>query len=206
MIGIGPYLTHKDTPFREQPNGSLAQTLRLIGILRLLFPYALIPATTALGTIHPQGREMGLRAGANVVMPNLSPVSVRKLYTLYEDKICTGRNPPSAEAVWNGGWLRRDMPLSRILATCGGDFIDVWKHCINPSGGLYPVFPSMSILPFEKICIKSICILRKICYNIKAIRNNNFACDTAYKFFPCFLKRCLRFHSAARYGICVMPS
>lgn len=90
MIGIGPYLTHKDTPFREQPNGSLAQTLRLIGILRLLFPYALIPATTALGTIHPQGREMGLRAGANVVMPNLSPVSVRKLYTLYEDKICTG--------------------------------------------------------------------------------------------------------------------
>ena len=54
------------------------------------FPYALIPATTALGTIHPQGREMGLRAGANVVMPNLSPVSVRKLYTLYEDKICTG--------------------------------------------------------------------------------------------------------------------
>ncbi|ERJ96473.1 hypothetical protein RUMCAL_01166 [Ruminococcus callidus ATCC 27760] len=58
----------------------------------------------------------------------------------------------------------------------------------------------------KKICIKSICILRKICYNIKAIRSNNFACDTAYKFFPCFLKRCLRFHSAARYGICVMPS
>ena len=55
-----------------------------------MFPYALIPATTALGTIHPQGREMGLKAGANVVMPNLSPVSVRKLYSLYADKICTG--------------------------------------------------------------------------------------------------------------------
>lgn len=90
MIGIGPYLTHKDTPFASQPNGSLALTLRLIAVLRLLFPYALIPATTALGTIHPQGREMGLKAGANVVMPNLSPVSVRKLYALYEDKICTG--------------------------------------------------------------------------------------------------------------------
>jgi biotin synthase len=90
MIGIGPYLTHKDTPFSRFPNGSLSLTLRLIAILRLLFPKALIPATTALGTIHPQGREMGLKAGANVVMPNLSPVSVRKLYSLYEDKICTG--------------------------------------------------------------------------------------------------------------------
>ena len=62
----------------------------MISILRLLFPYALIPATTALGTIHPQGRELGLKAGANVVMPNLSPVSVRKKYDLYENKICTG--------------------------------------------------------------------------------------------------------------------
>lgn len=62
----------------------------VISILRLMFPHALIPATTALGTIHPQGREMGLKAGANVVMPNLSPVRVRKLYDLYENKICTG--------------------------------------------------------------------------------------------------------------------
>lgn len=90
MIGIGPYLTQKDTPFFDQPNGSLKRTLRLLAILRLMFPYALIPATTALGTIHPQGREMGLKAGANVVMPNLSPVRVRKLYALYDDKICTG--------------------------------------------------------------------------------------------------------------------
>ena len=90
MIGIGPYITHADTPFRACKNGSYELTLRLIGILRLMFPYALIPATTALGTIHPQGRELGLKAGANVVMPNLSPTGVRKYYALYEDKICTG--------------------------------------------------------------------------------------------------------------------
>ena len=90
MIGIGPYLTHNQTPFKDKENGSFDLTLKLISILRLMFPYALIPATTALGTINPKGREMGLQAGANVVMPNLSPVSVRKLYTLYENKICTG--------------------------------------------------------------------------------------------------------------------
>ena len=90
MIGIGPFLTHRDTPFAEEPNGSLPLTLRLLAILRLMFPKALIPATTALGTIHPKGREMGLKAGANVIMPNLSPVGVRKKYELYENKICTG--------------------------------------------------------------------------------------------------------------------
>ena len=90
MIGIGPYLTHRDTPFADKPNGSLALTLRLLAVLRLMFPRALIPATTALGTVHPQGREMGLKAGANVIMPNLSPAGVRKKYELYENKICTG--------------------------------------------------------------------------------------------------------------------
>lgn len=90
MIGIGPYINHAQTPFAEFNNGSLELTLRLIAVLRLIFPYALIPATTALGTVHPAGRELGLKAGANVVMPNLSPVKVRKLYDLYENKICTG--------------------------------------------------------------------------------------------------------------------
>lgn len=90
MIGIGPFLRHGDTPFKDFENGSLELTVRLLGVLRLMFPYVLLPATTALGTIHPLGREMGLKAGANVVMPNLSPVSVRKLYELYENKICTG--------------------------------------------------------------------------------------------------------------------
>lgn len=97
MIGIGPFLTHKDTPFSVFENGSLKLTLKLISILRLTFPYALIPSTTALGTIHPEGREMGLKAGANVVMPNLSPMRVRKLYTLYDNKIATDEE--AAESV-----------------------------------------------------------------------------------------------------------
>ena len=90
MIGIGPFLSHQDTPFRDEQNGDLKLTLRLLSVLRLLFPKVLLPATTALGTIHPMGREMGLKAGANVIMPNLSPTSVRKKYMLYDNKICTG--------------------------------------------------------------------------------------------------------------------
>lgn len=90
MVGIGPFIPHKDTPFSEFPQGQLELTLFLIGILRLMLPDALIPSTTALGTIHPKGREMGILAGANVVMPNLSPVEVRKKYMLYDNKICTG--------------------------------------------------------------------------------------------------------------------
>lgn len=90
MIGIGPYITHSATPFADQPSGSAELTLRLLSILRLMFPYALLPATTALGTILPDGRERGLQAGANVVMPNLSPTAVRKKYEIYENKICTG--------------------------------------------------------------------------------------------------------------------
>ena len=90
MIGIGPYITHEQTPFADKKNGTAEQTLRMLSILRLMFPYALLPSTTALGTIHPNGRELGLKAGGNVVMPNLSPVNVRKLYELYENKICTG--------------------------------------------------------------------------------------------------------------------
>jgi iron-only hydrogenase maturation rSAM protein HydE len=90
MIGIGPFIPHKDTRFLNEKSGSLELTLLLIGILRLMHPNALIPATTALGTIDPNGREKGILAGANVVMPNLSPVSVRKKYLLYDNKICTG--------------------------------------------------------------------------------------------------------------------
>ncbi|MDR2344779.1 MAG: [FeFe] hydrogenase H-cluster radical SAM maturase HydE [Planctomycetaceae bacterium] len=90
MIGIGPFIAHHQTPFQNFKNGELKLTLRLISILRLLFPYALIPATTALGTIDPLGRELGILAGANVIMPNLSPVTVRKKYELYDNKICTG--------------------------------------------------------------------------------------------------------------------
>ncbi|MSS78316.1 [FeFe] hydrogenase H-cluster radical SAM maturase HydE [Anaerococcus sp. WCA-380-WT-2B] len=90
MVGIGPYISQHDTPFKDMENGSYKKTLRLVSILRLMFPYCLIPATTALGTINPFGREEGLRAGANVLMPNLSPTSYRELYSLYDNKICTG--------------------------------------------------------------------------------------------------------------------
>ncbi len=119
MIGIGPYITHADTPFKEFKSGSLELCLRLISILRLMFPEALIPATTALGTIHPLGREMGLKAGANVVMPNLSPVSVRKKYELYENKICTGE-----EAAECRGCLERRIEAAGFRAvTDRGDNI-----------------------------------------------------------------------------------
>ena len=93
MIGMGPFISQKDTPFKDYQNGSLELSLRMIAILRLMFPYALIPATTALGTIHPQGRELGLKAGANVVMPNLTPSDVRENYLLYDNKICIGDEP-----------------------------------------------------------------------------------------------------------------
>ncbi len=90
MIGIGPFIPHHDTPFRDEPAGTAELTLFLIGIIRLMFPKSLIPATTSLGTIDGKGRENGILAGANVLMPNLSPVSVRKKYLLYDNKICTG--------------------------------------------------------------------------------------------------------------------
>lgn len=124
MIGIGPYISHAETPFREHKNGTLSQTLRLIAVLRLMFPYALIPATTALGTIDPMGRELGLKAGANVVMPNLSPVSVRKLYDLYENKICTGE-----EAAQCRGCLEKRVKAAgyRIVTDRG----DVWIQIVQ---------------------------------------------------------------------------
>lgn len=90
MVGIGPFIAHKDTPFCNERSGTLDDTLFYLALLRLMLPNVLLPATTALGTIHPRGREMGVLSGANVVMPNLSPVSVRKKYMLYDGKICTG--------------------------------------------------------------------------------------------------------------------
>ena len=90
MIGIGPFIPQKDTPFREEKAGTLELTLFLLGLLRLMLPKVLLPSTTALSTIHPDGRKMGILAGANVVMPNLSPTEVRKDYLLYDNKICTG--------------------------------------------------------------------------------------------------------------------
>lgn len=90
MVGIGPFIPHHDTPFADKEAGTLELTLFLLGIIRLMLPSVLLPATTALGTINPRGRELGILAGANVVMPNLSPTDVREKYLLYDNKICTG--------------------------------------------------------------------------------------------------------------------
>ncbi len=90
MIGIGPFIPHKDTPFADFSAGSLESTLYMLALSRLICPTALLPATTALGTIDPSGREKGILAGANVVMPNLSPPDMRAKYTLYNNKLHTG--------------------------------------------------------------------------------------------------------------------
>jgi len=90
MVGIGPFMPQKDTPLKDAQSGTAEMTYILLSIVRLLLPKVLLPATTALGSIDPKGRENGLKAGANVVMPNLSPTNVRDKYLLYDGKICTG--------------------------------------------------------------------------------------------------------------------
>ena len=90
MVGIGPFIPHHDTIFAKEEAGSTDMTLFLLSIIRIILPKVLLPATTALGTMDPKGREKGLCAGANVIMPNLSPVKNRKQYELYDNKICTG--------------------------------------------------------------------------------------------------------------------
>ena len=118
MIGIGPFLPHKDTPFAKEKIGEMELTLILISILRLIFPLSLIPATTALGTIKEGGRELGILHGANVVMPNLSPMNVRKKYLLYNNKISTGTE--SAEGV---ELLKKSIDkIGYILTGARGDF------------------------------------------------------------------------------------
>ena len=90
MCGIGPFIPHKDTPFAHFPAGSVELTCKLLSIIRLIKPNILLPATTALGSLSPDGREQGLRSGANVVMPNLSPAATRKKYSLYNGKLSDG--------------------------------------------------------------------------------------------------------------------
>lgn len=107
MVGIGPFIPHHETRFANETAGSVGLTLLLLSVIRILLPKVLLPATTALGTMDPLGREKGLAAGANVVMPNLSPVKNRKQYDLYDNKICTGEE--AAEC--------RDCLEQRVLST-----------------------------------------------------------------------------------------
>jgi len=120
MIGIGPFLPHKETPFGKEPAGNLELTLFLVSILRLLFPKALIPATTALGTLQDGGRELGILAGANVVMPNLSPKHTRDKYSLYDHKLNTG-----AESGQGVNVLKNNMKsIGYEIVTARGDRYD----------------------------------------------------------------------------------
>lgn len=118
MVGIGPFISHGDTPFRDKADGTLEDTLFYLALLRLMLPNVLLPATTALGTIHPSGRELGILSGANVVMPNLSPLSVRKKYMLYDGKISTGDE--AAEGIKN---LKKRMEtIGCQIVTDRGDY------------------------------------------------------------------------------------
>ena len=117
MVGIGPFIPHHDTRYAEEKAGSVERTLLLLSIIRILLPGVLLPATTALGTMDPLGREKGLQAGANVVMPNLSPVKNRKQYELYDNKICTGEE--AAEC--RGCLSRRVASVGYRLVSDRGD-------------------------------------------------------------------------------------
>lgn len=121
MVGIGPFLPASGTPFEKESAGSAALTIALLSIIRLLLPKVLLPATTALGTAEEDGRERGIRAGANVIMPNLSPLRVREKYLLYDNKIATGDE--AAESIAH---LRRSMEkIGYQVVTDRGDSLNI---------------------------------------------------------------------------------
>ena len=123
MCGIGPFIPHRNTFFRDEPAGTPELTLFLLSVIRLILPEVLLPATTALGTIHPRGRELGILAGANVVMPNLSPAGVRKKYELYDNKICTGEESAQCRECLDN----RMRSIGYRLVTDRGD-APAWKR------------------------------------------------------------------------------
>ena len=115
------FIPHKDTMFAKELAGALELTLYMLGLIRLMLPKVLLPATTALGTIAENGRELGILAGANVVMPNLSPQNVRQKYLLYNNKLCTGDE--AAESLAN---LKQRMKnIGYEIAVSRGDNYDV---------------------------------------------------------------------------------
>lgn len=119
MVGIGPFIPASGTPFEHEPAGSVELTLRLLAIIRVMHPRVLLPATSALGTMHPQGRERAIRAGANVVMPNLSPRDTRALYSIYNNKLATG-----SEAAESAADIRARMAaIGMQVPTERGDYV-----------------------------------------------------------------------------------
>lgn len=119
MIGVGPFIPHPDTPLENEQVGTVEQTLRLIAVLRLVFPFAHLPATTAMGTLDPEGREKALEAGANVWMPNVTPQKVRPQYELYPNKICVGEDAGDCRACVS----LRLMSVGRRIAKGRGDAV-----------------------------------------------------------------------------------
>ncbi len=121
MVGIGPFIPHHETPLANEPSGSVELTLFLLSVIRIMLPSVLLPATTALGTAAGDGRERGMLAGANVVMPNLSPVKNRKMYELYDNKICTGDESAQCRMCLE----RRMSGVGFEVVSDRGDFINL---------------------------------------------------------------------------------
>ena len=118
MVGIGPFISHKETCFKDFENGSVEKTLFLLSVIRLMLPNVLLPATTALGTLCKNGRERGIMAGANVIMPNLSPADTREKYSLYDNKLATG-----CEAAENLEKLKKEIEITGCkIVTDKGDY------------------------------------------------------------------------------------
>ena len=118
MCGIGPFIPHEDTPFGAYPAGRIDLTVFLLSLVRLIKPNILLPATTALGSVEEGGRERGIRAGANVVMPNLSPFSVREKYALYNNKLSSGIEPAQSLAL-----LKKQMNGIGYRVVCARGYI-----------------------------------------------------------------------------------
>lgn len=120
MVGIGPFIPHKDTPFGKYDHGNVELTLFLLSLIRIMLKKVLLPSTTALGTVNENGRQLGILSGANVVMPNLSPANVRKKYLLYDNKICTGDE--AAESLKS---LKKTMAeIGYEIVEARGDYVD----------------------------------------------------------------------------------
>ncbi len=131
MIGVGPFIPHPGTPLKEAKGGTVEQTLRLVAALRLVFPHAHIPATTAMGSLDPKGREKALMAGANIVMPNVTPTTVRPQYAIYPGKICTGDDARHCR----GCIGRRIEAIGRRVAAGPGHVIRKPAHGDSPEKG-----------------------------------------------------------------------
>ncbi|MCE1247368.1 MAG: [FeFe] hydrogenase H-cluster radical SAM maturase HydE [Firmicutes bacterium] len=119
MIGVGPFIPHPGTPLKDNTGGTVEKTLRLVAVLRLVFPFAHLPATTAMGSLHPLGREKALKAGANVMMPNVTPIKYRADYEIYPGKICTGDDAAHCRGCITG----RIEAIGRTIADGKGDVI-----------------------------------------------------------------------------------